>query len=249
MNKVLIRLLIVLLLLSVTGCSAQVIQEGNTTVTSSPAAQEETVTDTEQSTVPKESDEVETSYEVRDGVQWFELRYDDLTAEYQVSSDFSYTAMNRRPPLPKENVTVLNAEPNPKKEEVFYLWEEGNMPGKTVVTPENAGNYDPYDFRPYVTALTVPEGVEVKGAVVLLAGGSVSVSRRLHGHTSNCGAAARIWLPMLYRRLSPAPLLSGGRRSRCGKSRPFYSQECGTIRYRPGRYSRYGLFCRRNSGG
>lgn len=172
MNKVLIRLLIVLLLLSVTGCSAQVIQEGNTTVTSSPAAQEETVTDTEQSTVPKESDEVETSYEVRDGVQWFELRYDDLTAEYQVSSDFSYTAMNRRPPLPKENVTVLNAEPNPKKVEVFYLWEEGNMPGKTVVTPENAVNYDPYDFRPYVTALTVPEGVEVKGAVVLLAGGA-----------------------------------------------------------------------------
>lgn len=34
------------------------------------------------------------------------------------------------------------------------------------------GYFDPYDFRPYVTAIPVKEGVAVKGAVVLMAGGA-----------------------------------------------------------------------------
>ncbi len=172
MKKILSKLLIVLLLFFSTGCSSQVMQGGNTAVSSSTTEQEENEADTEQNTVQEEPTEMETSYEIRDGVQGFELRYDDLPAEYQVSSDFSYNAMNRRPPLPEGNMTVLNAEPNPEKTEVFYLWEEGNMPSQTVVTPEHTGGYDPYDFRPYMTALTVPENVEVKGAVILLAGGA-----------------------------------------------------------------------------
>jgi acetyl esterase/lipase len=114
---------------------------------------------------------IETTYEVRDGLSGFTLKYNDLPSDYQVSSDLSFESMNRRPPLPSGNQTVLNSIPNPDKTEVFYLWEEGNAPAQTNVTSSMSG-YDPYDFRPYVTALSIPEGVEVKGAVVLLAGGA-----------------------------------------------------------------------------
>lgn len=113
-----------------------------------------------------------TSYELRDGTAGFSLQYDDLPAAYQVSDTFSYEAMNRRPPLPSDGQTVLNAVPDPSQIEVFYLWEEGNAPAQTVVSPTRTDGYDPPDFRPYVTALTIPDGVEAKGAVVLLAGGA-----------------------------------------------------------------------------
>lgn len=171
MNGIIIKLLVGLLLISTTGCSPQTPPKDDGAVSPLPSVQGGTATDTERP-IEKEPADMETSYEIRDGVQGFELVHDDLPDEYQVSTDFSYEAMNRRPPLPKENVTVLNADPDPEKTEVFYLWEEGNAPARTVVTPDRAGDYDPYDFRPYVTVLTVPEGVEVKGAVVLLAGGA-----------------------------------------------------------------------------
>lgn len=115
---------------------------------------------------------METTYEVRDGTAGFTLRYNDLPEDYRVSADFSYEAMNRRPPVPSGDKTVLNSIPNPAENEVFYLWEIGNAPARTNYTPEMGNYYDPYDFRPYVTALTVPDGVEVKGAVILLAGGA-----------------------------------------------------------------------------
>ena len=115
---------------------------------------------------------METTYEVRNGVSGYTLNYDDLPEEYQVPEDFSYESMNRRPPLPEENKTVLNSTPDPSKNEVFYLWEEGNAPAQTSYTSDMTGYYDPHDFRPYVTVLTVPEGVDVKGAVILLAGGA-----------------------------------------------------------------------------
>ena len=115
---------------------------------------------------------METTYEIRDGISGFTLRYDDLPKDYQVSTGFSYEAMNHRPPLPVEDQTVLNAIPDPNENEVFYLWEKGNAPARTNYTSDMTGYYDPYDFRPYVTALTVPEGVEIKGAVILLAGGA-----------------------------------------------------------------------------
>ena len=49
------------------------------------------------------------------------------------------------------------------------MWEEGNFPAQTEVT---RANFDPVDFRPYLTAIPVREGTEVKEAVVLLAGGA-----------------------------------------------------------------------------
>lgn len=42
-------------------------------------------------------------------------------------------------------------------------------PAQTQVTRDG---YDPADFRPYLTAIPVRDGTEVKGAVVLLAGGA-----------------------------------------------------------------------------
>lgn len=56
--------------------------------------------------------------------------------------------------------------------ERIYLWAEGNMPTLGTYT-ENPGyryNHDP-EFRPYMYALTVPDNVQPKGAVVVCAGG------------------------------------------------------------------------------
>ena len=120
----------------------------------------------------EEPDKIRSAYEVREGVSGFTLQYDDLPEVYQVTSSFSYEAMNRRPPLPEGDSTVLRAVPDPAQTQVFYLWEEGDAPARTSFTSDMTGYYDSYDFRPYVTALTIPEGVEAKGAVVLLAGGA-----------------------------------------------------------------------------
>lgn len=136
------------------------------------ALQEEQTSDMEIKNDSGKTEETKSSYEVRNGISGFTLQYDDLPEAYQVSSSFSYELMNRRPPLPEDDSTVLQAVPDPAQTEVFYLWEEGNAPAQTSFTSDMTGYYDSYDFRPYVTALTIPEGVEAKGAVVLLAGGA-----------------------------------------------------------------------------
>lgn len=115
---------------------------------------------------------IETYYDVRSGISGFSLQFNDLPNEYQVSSEFSFEMMNQKLPIPSENKTVLNSIPNPNETEVFYLWEEGNVPANTVINTYRENSYDPIDFRPYITAINVPEGIEIKGAVVLLAGGA-----------------------------------------------------------------------------
>ena len=80
--------------------------------------------------------------------------------------------MNRRLPEPEGNETVRNTKPDPEKFQALYLWEEGNVPAQTEFTEDMTGYYDDYDFRPYLTAIPVRGGTEVKGAVVLLAGGA-----------------------------------------------------------------------------
>lgn len=119
-----------------------------------------------------ETGQIKSAYKVREGVSGFTLQYDDLPEAYQITSSYSHESMNRRPPLPEGDGTVLHAVPDPERTEVFYLWEEGNAPAQTRFTSDMTGYYDSYDFRPYVTALAIPEGVEAKGAVVLLAGGA-----------------------------------------------------------------------------
>lgn len=61
---------------------------------------------------------------------------------------------------------------NPGALQVFYLWEEGNVPAVTRFTEGMTGCFDSWDFRPYVTAIPVRESVQPKGAVVLMAGGA-----------------------------------------------------------------------------
>ena len=101
---------------------------------------------------------------------------DDFPEVYNYGSgkiaDYSRTAMLQKMPEPTGNETVLNTAADPTNIKVLYLWEENNVPAKTKFTQDMTGYFDNYDFRPYVTAIPVREGVEPKGAVVLMAGGA-----------------------------------------------------------------------------
>lgn len=101
---------------------------------------------------------------------------DDFPEAYNYGSgaltDWFGEAAHRHLPVPEENITVLNTIPDTSKIQVLYLWKEGNVPAQTEFTEDMTGYFDTYDFRPYVTAIPVPEGTPVKGAVVLLAGGA-----------------------------------------------------------------------------
>ena len=101
---------------------------------------------------------------------------DDFPEAYNYGSgkiaDYSRTAMLQKLPEPDGNETVLNTAADPSNIQVLYLWEEGNVPAKTKFTQNMTGYFDSYDFRPYVTAIPVRNGVEQKGAVVLMAGGA-----------------------------------------------------------------------------
>lgn len=65
--------------------------------------------------------------------------------------------------------TMKKVKNAPKR---IYLWEDGNMPstGNYTENPGHRFNHDP-EFLPYMYALTVPEEVTPKGAVVVCAGG------------------------------------------------------------------------------
>ena len=171
MKKMILSMLCLLLALSIAGCSLPG-DMGNGAVSGEADRSGPAVQQPDADSVQQERPAMETTYEKRTGTEGFTLQYDDLPEAYQVSGTFSYEAMNRRPPLPEGDKTVLNAVPDPGENEVFYLWEQGNAPSRTNFTAEMSDYYDPYDFRPYVTALALPEGVEAKGAVVLLAGGA-----------------------------------------------------------------------------
>lgn len=74
--------------------------------------------------------------------------------------------------IPENEDTVASVEVTPGQRQSLYLWEEGNMPAETEYK-ENSGNYaDDPDFRPYIVYHPVPEGTEVKGAVLINAGGA-----------------------------------------------------------------------------
>lgn len=67
---------------------------------------------------------------------------------------------------------VATAEVTPQAQQVLYLWEEGNAPAQTEYTENNGGYSDDPDFRPYLTSYPVPEGTEIKGAVLICPGGA-----------------------------------------------------------------------------
>ncbi len=101
---------------------------------------------------------------------------DDLPADYNYGtgkiSDWSRGDMLRKLPEPTDGQTVLNTPADPSGIQVLYLWEEGNAPARTQFTSSMTGYFDEWDFRPYLTVIPVRDGVEPKGAVVLMAGGA-----------------------------------------------------------------------------
>lgn len=68
--------------------------------------------------------------------------------------------------------TVLTAAADAHNSQTLYLWEEGNAPATTEYTVNNGNYFDEPDFRPYVVTFPVPEGTEIKGAVLICAGGA-----------------------------------------------------------------------------
>lgn len=102
---------------------------------------------------------------------------EDFPSEYDygdgILDGWSQELMLKKLPEPaKASDTVLNASIDPSAFQAFYLWEKGNVPAVTNFTSNMTGYFDDYDFRPYVTAIPVLEGVKPKGAVVLMAGGA-----------------------------------------------------------------------------
>lgn len=127
-------------------------------------------TESKQETV----DQLKEESDVRDGTSQDTLPTpDDFPSAYDYGSglvgDWSGGQLSARLPEPEGNTTVLHTSPDPTQIQALYLWEENNVPTQTEVTRDG---YDPADFRPYLTAIPVREGTDVKGAVVLLAGGA-----------------------------------------------------------------------------
>lgn len=75
--------------------------------------------------------------------------------------------------------TVTSAELDLTRSQVFFLWEDGRMP---VTTRSSSTGADPAGFRPTLTTVPAVSGTEVKGAVLLCAGGAFQV----RGDSSDC---------------------------------------------------------------
>lgn len=82
--------------------------------------------------------------------------------------------INGKTTLPVEGGgnTVMSAAADAHNSQTLYLWEEGNVPAVTEYTVNNGRYADDPDFRPYLVTFPVPEGTEVKGAVLICAGGA-----------------------------------------------------------------------------
>lgn len=139
------------LALTIVGCSAREEQ----TETDAPAVQSEVRPGTSADTLATPAD--------------FPAAYDYGSGENAYNN---FVMMDRRLPLPEGDATVRNTAPDTTRIQALYLWEDGRAPAQTVYTVNNRGYYDDPDFRPYLTAIPVPEGTAPKGAVVLLAGGA-----------------------------------------------------------------------------
>ena len=51
---------------------------------------------------------------------------------------------------------MTSAVVTPDRQQVLYLWEEGNAPAETEYTENDGGYFDDPDFRPYITSFPVP---------------------------------------------------------------------------------------------
>ena len=92
---------------------------------------------------------------------------EDVLAEQEAESDDGRIA------APEVGATtVASASVTPDEQQQFFLWEVGNVPHTTDYTVNDRGYFDDPDFRPYLTSYPVPEGTEVKGAVLICSGGA-----------------------------------------------------------------------------
>ena len=173
-NKVFAAMLAILMVVSLTACGRESVGTPGGELENGVAAIEDAMT-----TKPNESSSASTTPidDLRDGSSTDTVATpDDFPDAYNYGSgkisDYSRTAMLQKMPEPVGNNTVLNTAADPANIQVLYLWEEGNVPARTKFTQDMTGYFDDWNFRPYVTAIPVREGVKPKGAVVLMAGGA-----------------------------------------------------------------------------
>lgn len=161
-----------LLSLSLTACAREPETAPGGELENGVAAIENAMTTASETVILPENDEdlrVGTSQDTAATPADFPEAYNYGTGKIQ---DYSRSMMLKKLPEPAGNETVLNTSADPTKIQVLYLWEEGKAPARTKFTQNMTGYFDDWDFRPYVTAIPVPEGVTPKGAVVLMAGGA-----------------------------------------------------------------------------
>lgn len=86
--------------------------------------------------------------------------------------------------LPKPYVkswTIASTEVEPGGDQTLFIWEEGNMPVAGAYfdsekdIARKPSEFDPEDFRPYVTILPTNPGAPVKGGLVIASGGGFHV--------------------------------------------------------------------------
>lgn len=99
------------------------------------------------------------------------LGNEDEITEWAKSLDINTSVPLAASPSANGN-TVLTAAADAHNSQTLYLWEEGNVPAVTEYTVNNGNYFDEPDFRPYIVTFPVREGTEIKGAVLICAGGA-----------------------------------------------------------------------------
>lgn len=100
-------------------------------------------------------------------------RNDVVDSEDEVVAWVESLGLNQEEPMSETSSdTVANAVADPVNQQTLYLWEEGNVPATTEYNENNGSYFDDPDFRPYLTTFPVPDGTEIKGAVLICAGGA-----------------------------------------------------------------------------
>lgn len=90
-----------------------------------------------------------------------------LAAEINTNQSNENTALEQNVSSDGDVTEAVSQQP------LIYLWEQGNMPTTTVYTENpNSQYFDPPDFRPNMVYFPAKQGVKVKGAVLVAAGGA-----------------------------------------------------------------------------
>lgn len=99
---------------------------------------------------------------------------EDSTGQGEANMDTEITTGYERPDRlnVQQDGTVATAQVTPDRQQSLYLWEEDNAPAQTEYTVNDRGYFDDPGFRPYITSYPVPEGTQVKGAVLICPGGA-----------------------------------------------------------------------------